>query len=273
MIEEVDIRTIRNLVSSVKEQYSYDYSDYALSSFKRRIIAFTNKNGLSSLDQFLTRLKNDRLFFQNFQNFVPVPATEMYRGPSFWRYLRDDIFPEFEKLPKLKIWVAGCGSGEELYSLLILLHEAGLSASSSITATDLTDSMLRNARKGIVNADEKDLNARNYARLETSFDLNKYFTTVDGAMTLNKTLLLNVNFQTFDHTSNFAPFDEFDFVLCRNVLIYFNHTLHERVLGLINNSLRKRGILALGVKESLIGSAAHNSFRAINEEEKVFRKY
>ncbi len=269
-MKEIDIADLKKITEVVKTKYGYDFTNYAMSSFKRRVSRILEMNNMS-MDALMRKL-NESAFLDDFLNEITVNVTEMFRDPSFWRILRDDIIPGILlNHQKIRIWHAGCSSGEEVFSMAIMLKEMGLLENASLIATDLDTNILERAKSGIYNLKNMELNEKNYIRYQGLTSIKDYYTVENGKAVMDKSLMDNVSFRKHDLV-NGDIFNKFDLVLCRNVMIYFNQTLQNEVLKKFHESLFKYGYLAIGSKESLIWCDIANKFIIVNNEEKVYKK-
>ncbi|HNP18225.1 MAG TPA: protein-glutamate O-methyltransferase CheR [Fulvivirga sp.] len=267
---EIDIADLKKITEVVKSKYGYDFTNYAMSSFKRRISRILEMNNMSM--ETLMKKLYDPGFLDDFLNEITVNVTEMFRDPSFWRVLRDDVIPGILlNHQTIRIWHAGCSSGEEVFSMAIMLREMGLLDKVNIIATDLDTNILEKAKKGEYNLKNMELNEKNYIRYQGTSSLKDYFKESNGKAVLDKSLVENVSFRKHDLVKG-DVFNKFDLVLCRNVMIYFNQTLQNEVLKNFHESLFKYGYLAIGSKESLIWCEIANKFIIVNNEEKIYKK-
>jgi chemotaxis protein methyltransferase CheR len=272
MQQDIEIADLRKLTALIKERFNYDFSNYAMSSFKRRIQRVLELDRLNSVDALIKKLETNPDYFQAFVSEITVNVTEMFRDPSFWRVLRDKVIPNILlNHDKISIWHAGCSSGEEVFSMAILLKEMGLLDKAKIVATDLDKAIITKAKAGKVPMKNMDLNEKNYIRFQGTGSLKDYYHEEDGVAILDKSLVENVSFREHDLVMG-NTFSKFDLVLCRNVMIYFNQTLQNKVLNLLHDSLFKYGYLIIGSKESLIWCEIANKFIVANNEEKVYKK-
>lgn len=272
MQQDIEIADLRKLTVVIKEQFNYDFSNYAMSSFKRRILRVLELDRLNSVDALIKKLETNPAYFQTFVSEITVNVTEMFRDPSFWRVLRDKVIPNILlNHDKISIWHAGCSSGEEVFSMAIMLEEMGLLDKAKIVATDLDKAIIAKAKIGRIPMKNMDLNEKNYIRYQGTSTLKDYYREVDGMAYLNKRLLENISFREHDLVMG-NTFSKFDLVLCRNVMIYFNQTLQNKVLNLLHDSLFKYGYLVIGSKESLIWCEIANKFIVANNEEKIYKK-
>jgi chemotaxis protein methyltransferase CheR len=243
-----------------------------MSSFKRRVQRILELHNFNSVDALTKRIADDSTFFEEFINEITVNVTEMFRDPSFWRELRDKIIPNILlNHQKVSIWHAGCSSGEEVYSMAILLKEMDILESSKIIATDIDEDILNKAKGGVYAQKNMEINEKNYVRFRGNNELNKYFEVKNGLAYMDKSLVKDVSFRKHDLVNGIV-FSKFDIVLCRNVMIYFNQTLQNDVLKKLHESIFKYGYLAIGTKESLIWCEIANKFIVVNNEEKIYKK-
>ncbi|MBL6447255.1 protein-glutamate O-methyltransferase CheR [Fulvivirga sp. 29W222] len=269
-MKEIDIADLKRITELVKTKYNYDFTNYAMSSFKRRILRILELHNLN-VDELIKKLY-DPAFMEDFLNEITVNVTEMFRDPPFWRVLRDDIIPAIMlNHQKIRIWHAGCSSGEEVFSMAIMLREMGILDNVSLIATDLDSNILDNAKAGVYNLKNMELNEKNYIRFQGTSSLSKYYKESNGKAVMDKTLVENVSYRKHDLVKG-EVFNKFDLVLCRNVMIYFNQTLQNEVLKKFHESLFKYGYLAIGSKESLIWCDIASKFIVVNNEEKVYKK-
>lgn len=271
-MQEIHIVDIRRLTEVIKNKYGYDFTNYAISSFKRRITRIIELYKFSSVDALTKKIADDPAFFEEFISEITVNVTEMFRDPSFWRILRDKVIPNILLNHKrVSIWHAGCSSGEEVYSMAILLKEMGILENSKIIATDIDDQILERAKSGVYTAKNMELNQKNYVRFRGENELNKYFEIKNGLAYMDKSLVKDVSYRKHDLVKGIV-FNKFDIVLCRNVMIYFNQNLQNDVLKKLHESTFKYGYLAIGSKESLIWCEIANKFIVANNEEKIYKK-
>ncbi|MFY7787557.1 MAG: CheR family methyltransferase [Thermoflexibacteraceae bacterium] len=269
---DIDIADVRKLTDLVKQRYGYDFKDYAMSSFRRRIKRVLELYKLKSVDKLIAILDSNTDFFEEFISEITVNVTEMFRDPTFWKILKEQIIPNILlSHDKISIWHAGCSSGEEVYSMTIVLQEMGILDKARIVATDLDTAIIKKAQSGSYSMKNMDVNRKNYQRYMGVHSLDDYFKEVNGEAIMDKALMQNVSFRRHDLVQG-AVFSKFDLVLCRNVMIYFNQTLQNNVLNRLHESLFKYGYLAIGSKESLIWCEIANKFIVVNNEEKIYKK-
>jgi len=262
---------LRMLVEAVYLKYNYDFRDYTGASQKRRVLVAMREMGCSTVSELQSRVLHDPNGFAQLLQYLTIPVTEMFRDPDYFRAVREQVAPFLKTYPSLKIWVAGCSTGEEVYSLAILLKEEGLLERSIIYATDINPKSLETARRGVYPIDRMRLYTENYQKSGGKAAFSDYYTAAYGGALFERSLIENVTFA--DHSlSTDTVFSETHFVSCRNVLIYFNRTLQDRVFGLFHESLCHRGFLGLGSKESIDFSSYSGRFEPLARRERVYRK-
>lgn len=270
--QDIEISDLRRITELVKEQYRYDFTNYAMSSFRRRILRIMELYKFGSADLLIKRLKDDKSFFDEFIAEITVNVTEMFRDPPFWRELRENVIPNILlNHNTISIWHAGCSSGEEVFSMAILLKELGILDKAKIIATDIDKVILEKAKKGHYSMKNMELNEKNYIRFEGKNNFKDYFKEENGKAVMDKSLIQNVSFREHDLVQG-VVFNKFDLILCRNVMIYFNQNLQNEVLKKHHESLFKYGYLVIGSKESLIWCEIANKFIVVNNEEKIYKK-
>ncbi len=261
---------ITELIDLVKKVHGFDFSDYSKASLKRRLsrIMMIKRLSLYDLKHILV---NDQSFFQYFLEEITVNVTEMFRDPSFYKALNSQVLPYLSSYQHIKIWSAGCSSGEEVYSLAILMNGAGLKDKSFIYGTDINTVVLKEARKGIYSFRNVKTYAENYQLSGLSGSLTDHFTTLYDAATIHNGLKLNTLFSVHNLISD-TVFNEFQLITCRNVFIYFETRLQEKILNLFYKSLCPHGFLCLGSKETIRSEAFKKKFKAINQKENIYQK-
>ncbi|MDP4267394.1 MAG: protein-glutamate O-methyltransferase CheR [Bacteroidota bacterium] len=273
MLGDIDIKDLRNLIGTIKELYKYDFSDYAISSFKRRILRILELNKIKSVDELIQKIKCSKDFLEEIIREITVNTTEMFRDPSFWGTLRKDIIPNFSNNHYIRIWHAACSTGEEVFSMCILLKEMNLLDKAIIYATDINENVLKTAKSGIYPIRSLETSNNNYESYQGIQKLSDYYklSTTNDKVCFDLNLLKNVTFKTHDLVLD-SPFSKFDLILCRNVMIYFNFELQNKVVQLFDQSLFKNGNLALGSKETIAWCKAARSFSVISVEDKIYKK-
>jgi chemotaxis protein methyltransferase CheR len=270
-VEEVGIKDTKRIIEALYESRGVDFSNYAFSSFKRRVMRFIEINKIRDLNEFIESIKKDSDYADNLIKEITVNVTEMFRDPSFWIVLRDSILPQISVNTSINIWNAACSTGEEVYSMAILLMESGMLSHSKIVATDLNSNVLKVAQKGIYSIKSQETNCRNYEQFEGKGKLSDYYTIVDNCIQFDKQLIDNVDFRCHNLAQD-DPISDFDLILCRNVLIYFNFELQEKVIQSFGKSMRNGSFLGIGSKESIRWCKGSRFFDAESNEEKIYRK-
>ena len=268
--DDIDIE-LRMLVEAVYLKYNYDFRDYTGASQKRRVLVALREMECATVSELQAKVLHQPEAFARLLQYLTIPVTEMFRDPEYHAALRSQVVPHLSTYPSLKLWVAGCSTGEEVYSLAILLHEEGLLERSIIYATDINPKSLETARRGVYPIDRMRLYTENYQKSGGKAAFSDYYTAAYGGALFERSLIENVTFA--DHSlSTDTVFSETHFVSCRNVLIYFNRTLQDRVFGLFHESLCHRGFLGLGSKESIDFSSYAGRFEPLARRERVYRK-
>ena len=262
---------IRLLLQAIFLRYGHDFRDYAPASLKRRVLQAQQRMGAPSISALQERVLHDHDNFAQLLQYLTVPVSEMFRDPAYFMALRRHVIPVLRTYPSLKIWVAGCSTGEEPYSLAILLHEEGLLERTILYATDINHASLEKARQGIFSLEHMQTFTRNYQRAGGTSSFSDYYTAAYGGALFDRRLRDSITFA--DHSlATDAVFSETQLVSCRNVLIYFNRALQDRALGLFHDSLSRRGFLGLGSKETLDFSAYADRFEAVSRPDRIYRR-
>lgn len=259
------------LLEAIYKRYGHDFRDYSVASITRRIRHAQKKYGYSTISDMIPGVLHDESFFEMLLADFSITVTRMFRYPPAYRALREKVIPVLRTYPFFKVWHAGCATGEEVYSLAILLEEEGLYERCTIFATDFNDNALEQARTGIYPLDNiKDYTA-NYQRSGGLESFSKYYHAEYGNMIINNRLKRNVTFANHNLVTD-GVFTEVHLVFCRNVLIYFNTSLKNRVLKLFTESLVRGGFLCLGSKESLMFTDEFEAYKVTDKEGKVYQK-
>ncbi|MBK7866611.1 MAG: protein-glutamate O-methyltransferase CheR [Ignavibacteriales bacterium] len=267
-IEEIELQL---LLESVYLRYGYDFRDYARSSLMRRAKIVVALSGFKNISDLIPKLLHDKTYFLNLVHHFSITVTEMFRDPKVYLKLRETVFPLLETHPYIKIWHAGCATGEEVYSLAILLKEAGIYDKCTIFATDFNDSALEVAKAAIYRIDNMKQCLTSYQNAGGMNSFSEYYTADSDSIVLNKELRKNITFANHNLVLD-KVFGEMHLILCRNVLIYFNKSLQNKTLELFRESLVPGGFLCIGTKESINFTSVVGDFSAISEKERIFRK-
>ncbi len=261
---------IERVLSDVLEVYGYDFTGYSRASLKRRIVRLYELDRFVSFAEFRYKVRNDTNYFKRFLEEVTINVTEMFRDPAFYKSLQQEILPRLGTYPLIRIWVAGCSTGEEAYSVAILLKELNLLHKSLIYATDINSAVLESAKQAMIPLSKMKLYTENYISAGGKEHFSDYYTANYSLGKLNEDLKEKIIFSTHNLVTD-NSFNEFQLILCRNVLIYFDRELQNKVLQLFDASLEKFGYIALGTKETLDFSTVSNKFERVNSE-KIWRK-
>jgi chemotaxis protein methyltransferase CheR len=259
------------LIDAIYLKYHYDFRRYAMASIKRRVKAAMNHFGSETVSRLQDRVLHDPSSFPALLDFLTVPVSDMFRDPPYFKALRDLVVPILRTYPSLKIWVPGCSTGEEVYSLAILLREEGLLDRTLIYATDINHRTLQKAEAGVFAAERIAGFTENHRRSGAHSSLSDYYTAAYGRAVFDKSLRQQIVFS--DHSlATDSVFAEVHLVSCRNVLIYFNRELQDRAIGLFRESLCRRGFLGIGAKETLRFSSHAEAFAELSRDHRVFQK-
>lgn len=267
---DVDIE-IRLLIEAIYLKYSYDFRDYSGASVKRRVLHALGQLECETISALQARVLHDPTAFMQLLQYLTIPVSSMFRDPEHFLMIRREVVPLLRTYPSIKVWIAGCSTGEEVYSMAILLREEGLLERTIIYATDINPTSLDKAKQGIYAMDNMRAYAENYHRAGGQQAFSNYYTAAYGSAIFDSSLRDNVTFA--DHSlATDSVFSETQLVSCRNVLIYFNKELQDRAFALFHESLCRRGFLMLGSKETLDFSAYATAFETLVRPERIYRK-
>jgi chemotaxis protein methyltransferase CheR len=264
--EQIDL-----VLNDVLNIYGYDFLNYSRASLQRRMLRLLSIDKFVSFEAFRERLKTDPDYLNRFVAQITVSVTEMFRDADFYRTLRQEILPQLATKPLIRIWHAGCSTGEEVYSMAIMLHEAKLLHKSLLYATDINPKVLENVRSGIFPLEAMKGYSENYIRAGGREDFSSYYTAYYHSAKFDERLSERMILATHNLVSD-RSFNEFQLILCRNVMIYFDRKLQERTLRLFDDSLEPLGFLALGSKETIRFSSIADSYRQFESQTKIWRK-
>lgn len=264
-------RDFKELLESIRFVYGYDFTEYAEASVRRRVDHFMNMRKIATLETLGKMILRDEKLFEEFIQEVSVTVTEMFRDPFFYKSLRENVMKRLATYPFIKVWIAGCATGEEVYSLAILLCEEGLLNRSVIYATDINQKSLQIAKDGVYPVEHMKSYTANYQKAGGVKSFSEYYKSKYNSVMFNKSLKQNVVFAAHNLVAD-KSFNEFQLIICRNVLIYFNQQLQNKVIHLFYESLCPFGFLGLGNKESLLFSEDRKHFEEIDRKEKIFMK-
>jgi len=269
--QNVEDLEIQLLLDGILHRYGYDFRHYAPASLRRRIRSIVEKEGVPSISTLQERILREPGCMARFITSLSVPVTAMFRDPSFYRALRSEVVPMLRTYPFVRIWHAGCSTGEEVYSLAILLTEENLYDRCRIYATDLSDATLQRATKGIYDLSRMRDYTHNYQLFGGQQDFSSYYTADHERVIFSPRLRKNIVFSQHNLVSD-GPFNEFNLILCRNVMIYFDRTLRDQVLRLLDSSLCRFGVLGIGRKETLEFSSIASRYAELPARIRLYRK-
>ncbi len=270
-VSESESIELRLLLEAIYLKYGYDFRRYSKASLKRRVQKVLETAGLGDISALTHRVLYERSFFEAMLHRLTVNVTEMFRDQAFFSAVREHVLPVLEDHAHLKIWHAGCATGEEVYSMAILLAEAGLYEQTLIYATDLNEAVLEQARQGIYPLDRMRSYTGNYQKAGGTGSFADYYAARYDAAVMDPELKKNLVFSAHDLATD-GVFGEMDVIVCRNVLIYFEQKLQDRVLDLFVQSLSPGGFLCLGSKETIRFSAYADAFEVFSAQERIYRK-
>jgi chemotaxis protein methyltransferase CheR len=268
---ELDGIELGLLTEAVYRRYGLDFRDYATASLRRRVQLTMQEEGAQTITGLIEKLLHDPPVMERLLLRLSINVTAMFRDPGFFASVRKNVIPHLRSYPFVRIWHAGCSTGEEVYSMAILLTEEGLYDRCRIYATDMNEVALQRARDGIVQIDQMQEYSTNYLRAGGMGSLSEYYTANYGHAIFRAGLRKNLVFSQHNLVTD-GSFNEFNVILCRNVMIYFNDQLQNRVHKLLYSSLRRYGVLGLGRKESLRGTPHEPDYETIDESERIFRR-
>jgi len=269
--EQIQDLELDLLIKAIKDVYGHDFSGYSRESFSRRVQKGLKELQLDHISEIIPLVLHDSCLYDRFFLNLSVNVTEMFRNPSFFLFLREQILPLFKDYAVIKFWLAGCSTGEEVYSLAILLKEENLYDRALIYATDFNEEVLRKAQDGIYALGPVREYQRNYRAAGGKASFADYCTSDEKSIIFDRSLKRNIIFSLHDLTEG-REFSKVDILICRNVMIYFDKPLKEKVFNLFAGSLLENGFLCLGISESLRHSTAYTEFETFSEPFKIYRK-
>lgn len=267
----LDELEIRLLFEGVYRQYGFDFRNYAVASLRRRVLGAMHSEHLSSISRLQEQVLHDPECFERLLARLTVHVTSMFRDPSFYVAFREKVVPLLRTYPFVRIWHAGCSSGEEVYSMAILLEEEGLYKRCRVYATDLSETVLKGAKAGVFPLSAMREYTENYQRAGGKRAFSDYYTARYDHVLFRTSLKENVVFAEHNLVTDSA-FNDFNVVLCRNVMIYFNPELQKRVHELLHTSLARLGVLGLGRRESLRATSCEGRYQVLDAAEQLYRK-
>jgi len=269
--ESLEKLEIHLLLEGIYLKYGYDYRDYAFPSIRRRIWHRVHAEKLNTISSLLEKVLHDSTYFERLIADFSINVTEMYRDPQFFKEFKENVIPVLKTYPSIRIWHAGCSTGEEVYSMAILLHEAGIYDKSKIYATDINTEVLKTAKNGCFSLEHMKKYTNNYLQAGGEQAFSDYYKVTDAGVVFHSFLTENIVFAQHNLVTD-SSFNEFHVILCRNVLIYFNKDLQNKVHTLFHDSLGKFGFLCLGNKESINYTDFHRMYEEVSPSEKIYKK-
>lgn len=258
------------LLTGIQRRYGYDFKRYSRGSLARRVNKFVAEKGLTTISEVQNLVLHDQVGMRQLIDILSVNVTSMFRDARFFLALRRYVLPRLHTYPYLRLWVAGCSTGEEAFSLAILLHEAGLLKRSRIYATDYSDTVVQRAKRGVVPLEKLKEYTRNYRLAGGERNFSEYYTAKYDKAIVPGFLTQNISFATHNLATD-QSFNEFHVILCRNVMIYFDKDLQEHVMHLFRDSIATRGFLGIGAKESIFPMSFREQFKELGSESNLFQ--
>jgi chemotaxis protein methyltransferase CheR len=267
-IEHIEVELV---LEAIYRRYGYDFRSYARASIDRRVRGYLSRRGLTRISELIPLCLHDEGAFSELARHFSIAVTEMFRDPFVYRALREKVVPMLLTFPFVKVWHAGCATGEEVYSLAIVLEEAGLLDRTTLFGTDFNDEALERARQGIYPADRIQEFTRNYQEAGGTRSFSEYYHASYDSASINPALRDRVTFANHNLTTD-QVFGEMHLVFCRNVLIYFNQELQDRALSLFTESLVRGGFLVLGTKEDLHFREVADEYEVVDRQARIYKK-
>jgi chemotaxis protein methyltransferase CheR len=264
-------KEIKEVLYVLADKYGYDFSEYSPTHIKRRIVNWTGKNNINSLSDVPSIITSNEEMGSSLIHTFSIGVTEMFRDPLFYKLFREKAIPLLKTYPFFRIWHAGCSTGEEVYSMSILLKEEGLENKYRVYATDFNSTALKCAKEGIYTNDKIREYTANYVSSGGKNDFSNYYTSRYGSVIMDPSLKKNIVWANHNLVAD-SVFNEMHVVICRNVLIYFTRPLQERVLNLFTISLQRGGLLCLGIKETLRFTTFEKTYIPLDAEVKIYKK-
>jgi chemotaxis protein methyltransferase CheR len=269
--DDVESLEIELLLTAIERRYGYDFRNYSGASLRRRIRRAVEREGVRAISELQSRILHDPYCMHRFVTSVAVCATAMFRDSAFYLAMRKTVIPLLRTYPFIRIWHAGCATGEEVYSMAILLDEEGIYDRCRLYATDLSDELLDRAQTGIYPLDKIRTYTTNYHRAGGTGEFSSYYTADHKNAMLRPSLKRNIVFSQHNLASD-GSFNEFNVILCRNVMIYFDGELRSRVHELLYESLGMFGVLGVGMKESLLATPHEERYQALDANVRLYQR-
>jgi len=262
---------IQGLLEAIYHTYGYDFRNYSEAHIKRRVMNRMAMSGIKDITELQAKVLNEEAFASILLQDLSINVTEMFRDPGFYKSLREKVMPILKTYPFIKIWHAGCSTGEEVYSMAIVLQEEGLADRTTIYATDFNQHVLNQGKEGIFSNRLMKEYTANYQLSGGKESFSDYYISDDNNVIMNQSLKNKIVWANHNLVTD-SVFAEVNLILCRNVLIYFDRQLQNNVQTLFHNSLMNGGILCLGSKESLRFTDFHDAYVVLDEKQRIFKK-
>ena len=269
--DEIEKIELELFLEAIYQRYGYDFRHYARASARRRARHILTKSGCKNLSDLIPLLLRNEDFAQKAVHDFSITVTEMFRDPDFYQAVRQTVMPYLQTYPFIKIWLAGCATGEEVYSLAILLKEEGLYDRATIYATDFNETALKKAAEGIYPLKDVQQYTGNYQKSGGVRSFSDYYHAEYNSAIMNASLKANITFANHNLVTD-SVFSEMQVIFCRNVMIYFDRTLQNWALNTLANSLSRGGFLCLGTKETLEFSSVFDQFKTVTFEQRIYQK-
>lgn len=270
--KKIGITEYREIIAAVLNKYNYDLSNFAMTSLKRRMEKVYNLFNFNDIEDFINKLTTDEDFYETFLREISIPTTEMFRDPPMWIELKEKLFNKSKNKTDYKIWMPEFTSDDELYSLLVTLKETGFLSNSQIYASSNSKKNIEKLPTGIVDLKKMEVNAANYTRQEGAYQISKYFDMEEKRAIFDNVLLSEVKILRHNLFTDNLIFTDFNLILFRNKMLYYNMQLQNKVIEILYNSLLPGGSLIIGINESLDGSPLQGKFNYISKTENILKK-
>jgi len=270
MIEDLQDNEVKYFAHHVKQNYGYDFENYAISSLKRRLVRILSLYHLQSIEKLLEQIQKNKLDIHEVVRQITVNTTEFFRDPTSWQFIRSEVLPHLIHKPNINIWHTACSTGEEVITMAILLSEANILDKATFYATDINENVLEQAKKAEYHIRNWDLLMENYNAYQPNYPIERYCVKHSDKFFFHKNLTKNVTYEKFDLVSDIHT-EQYDIIFCRNVLIYFNQQLQNEVVSKLANCTKPKSYLVIGSKESIILCKAAERYNLLSPKEKIYQ--
>lgn len=270
MIQDLPDNEIKHFASFIKQNYGYDFENYAISSLKRRTIRLLTLYQVQSVDKLLEQIQKNKLDIHEVVREITVNTTEFFRDPSVWQFIRSQVLPNLIHKPSIDIWHTACSTGEEIITMAILLSEANVLHKAYFYATDINEKVLEQAKKAEYHTRNWDLLIQNYTEYQPNYPIERYCVKHNDKFFFHKDLIQNVKYEKFDLVKD-THTQQYDIIFCRNVLIYFNQQLQNDVLDKLSQCIKPKGYLVIGSKETIMWCKAAERYQTLSHKEKIYQ--